>query len=148
MGNDGVNRKERLIKWLPAKMNIRQDAQTVSLRAKAVGMPALLVVRRSGDGHRPNQMLINVRMQHWRKGPLGSVTSLEPVVVANRRFSRTVFEIYNPRRSTVLSAATELDNAQSLVVQFVVAGFGRVEGHLDQIYQEAIQRALEVNSRS
>ena len=115
----------------------------VLIRAQSVGMPALLVVECIRSKNTAPQEMIRLRRNYWRYGPLGRVMKVEPLAVDGRLFHRTVFEIDSPRRSTVLAASSVLEEGLRLIVRLVVAGFGRVEPHLNDLYDELIRKALE-----
>jgi len=88
--------------------------------------------------------LIRLRRVYWQYGPIGRVRKVDPLDVSGGLFHRTLFEIDSPRRSTVVALAADLDKGLRLVVRLVVAGFGRVEPHLDELCHASIGKALEV----
>lgn len=134
--------------WASSETEEQTDQFPLYIRAECADMPAMLILERptfgGHVGHSVNEALVGLRMKHWQRGPLAGTIPLEPIEVSGRRFARTVFEVESPRRSTILAAATEYDKAHALILQLAVAGVGRVRELLDQLFEESIEKALEV----
>lgn len=134
----------RLVNWFSTKEAESGQTRVRYVRARVEKRPAWLAVSWFKSDVGPAQTLVRIRMQHWEKGPLPLVATLDSVTVATHTFSRTMFQLNNPRQSTVLAAAADLNDGQRMLLQFVVAGGGGVGECSDQLFSEAIGKALEM----
>lgn len=132
--------------WIEGSEERRETRMgwTVRVRAHTVGMPALLIVECLRSHNTAPEELIRLRRAYWQYGPIGRVRKVDPLDVSGGLYYRTFFEIDSPRRSTVVALAGDIEKGLRLVVRLVVAGFGRVERHLDDLCHASIGKALEV----
>ena len=114
------------------------------MRGHTVGMPAVLRVQLVRSRHTVHEELARLLRSYWRYGPLGRVMWVDPRSVDGRLFHRTMFETDNPRPATVLVAASEFGDSVYIVVRLLVAGFGRVEPHLEEVFAASIRKSLEL----
>lgn len=136
---------EPAVTWIDGSDEIIESSRGSSfrMRGRTVGMPTVLRVQLIRSQHPVQDELARLLRSYWRYGPLGRVMWVEPWSVDGRLFHRTFFETDYPRRSTVLAAASDLGDGVYLVVRLLVAGLGRVEPHLDDVYAGSIRKALE-----
>ena len=130
------------ITWISENRKRVGRAWVTYLRVKAFGKPGVLIVESVPGEIVPEDALVGLRLKHWNRGPVGSVTVLPDVSVGDFVFARCVFQIDNPQRSTVLSAASRLDSNRSVVAQFVMAGLEHGQDVMAELFDEALAKVV------
>ena len=134
------------VAWIEGSDEVMKSAKgwSYQMRGRTVGMPAVLRVQRIRAQHTAQDELARLLRSYWQYGPLGRVMWVDPQSVNGHLFHRAMFETDSPRRSTVLAAVSELEDSVYLVVRLLVAGLGRVEPCLEDVYAASIRKSLDV----
>lgn len=137
---------ETVVAWIDGSEEVTGSSRgsIIRIRGRTVGMPAVLRVQLISSQHTVQDELARLLRSYWRYGPLGRVRWVDPQVVDDLLFYRIVLETNNPRRSTIMAAASDLGDSVYLVVRLLVAGLGRVEPHLEDVYAGSIRKAVEL----
>ena len=135
-----------MITWHSTGQAPAELSNVTYIRAEALSKPAVLIVESVLFHGSATDILSKLRFKHWKGGPLRSVMHFSPIETAGYLFARTAFEIVNPRKSTVAAAAGIQTSEEGLVLQLVLPGVDFGHEGLDQLFREAIDKALEIAS--